>query len=502
MNDKKTIFFDFLKKYSKKKRSWVILGVVIILLVYFLKPVDNSKNILTDIAKYVDLKQTVLSTGQVTSKTDLNLSFNSSGIIKSLKVKVGDKVKSGQILATIDQGSAFASLTQARGSLAAAKARLQKILDGASNEEITLAQVSLDQTKMTQDILVKNAYQNLLNSNLEAVPKDTTKDYEAPVISGTYNLGKEGIINLNYYSSTGGTSFTVSGLTNGSGLSNSIIAQPIGNSGLYIKFPFTTNINLSDWIIDIPNKKAANYLTNYNAYQVALSQAKSAIDQRTAELALKKAQARTSDVDLAKADIITAEGQTQGAQSKYEDTILRAPSDGTITRVDIKPGELASALKEVVVLQDVSNIYLETNINEANIASISIGTPVDINFDALGSNKTFKGKITEIDPSSTLVSGVVNYKVTASIEQVKDLRPGMTANMTINVKSKSHVIVVPSRAVIVAKDGTKTIRIITNTKTKKFKEVPITTGLEGDGGMVEVVNGLTESEEFVTLLKI
>ena len=503
MQNKKTLFLDFIKEYSKKKRTWVIFSIVIILGMYFLWPTNNSKNIVTDTVKYVDLKQTVLATGQVTSKTDLNLAFNSSGIVRSLRVKVGDTVKKGDILATVDQGAQLASLTQARGALAAAKARLQRTLEGASNEEIALAQIALDQAKQTEDLAVRNAYSNLLNSTPEALPANGSNDYSAPTISGTYSLDKEGVINIKIYSSVSesGYSFVLSGLVGGSGDVTILTPQPLGNSGLYIKFPTTDIGSILDWVITIPNKKASDYLANYNAYQQALSHAESTIEQRTAELALKRAKARGSDIDLAQADITTAEGQAQAAQSKYEDTILRAPADGTITRIDIKLGELASALKEVMILQDVSNVYIETNINEANIASVSIGMPIDINFDAFGTEKIFKGRVTEVDPSSTIISGVVNYKITASVEQVENLRPGMTANMTINVKSKNNVLVVPARAIIIDKTGAKTIRLINNKKTKEFEEVSIVTGMEGDGGMVEVTSGLSEGDEFVTLIK-
>ena len=75
---------SFIKRVFKKKRTWIILGVVVIFVGYIIfKPTNNSKNVVSDFAKYVDLEQTILSTGQVTSKTDLNLSFNSSGIVRS-----------------------------------------------------------------------------------------------------------------------------------------------------------------------------------------------------------------------------------------------------------------------------------------------------------------------------------------------------------------------------------------------------------------------------------
>lgn len=488
----------------RKKRTWVLLGLVLIISFYFaFRPNPNLKNIVTDTAKLTDLKETILATGQVTSKTDLDLSFNSSGVVRSLKVAVGDKVKAGQILATLDQGSVLATLTEARGALASAQAKLKKTLDGASNEDIALAQVSLDQTKLSQATLVLNAYHNLLNSTPETTPADqNVVNYTPPTISGVYNGDSQGVININVLNNSGNPSFTASGLiVSGSGSVSNTTPQPIGTSGLYIFFPTSYSSSINSWVINLPNKKATNYLTNYNAYQAALSQSNLAIAQAQAELDLKKAKASQSDVDLAKADIVSAEGQVQAAEAKYEDTIIRAPADGTITSLDIKFGELAQALKEVMVLQDVSNVYLEANINEANIANVTLGMPVDVTFDAFGTDKVFHGTVTKIDPSSTIISGVVNYKVTTSVEQFKDIKPGMTANMTINVKSKDNIIAIPARAIQTDKSGLKTVKLITDTKNKTYKDVKISTGLEGDGGMVEVTSGLKEGDEFVVLIK-
>jgi len=513
MKEKGKLFFQ---KNIKRKRTWILLILIILIASYFIfKPSSNIAKTVTDIAKISDLKQTVLATGQVVSNTNLNLSFNSSGVVKSLKVKVGDKVKTGQALATLDQGAVLAALTSARGAYAGAQAQLKKIIEGASSEEVSLSEIALanakrdyDNVKNSQDTLVKNAYDNMLNSNLEAIPKNGTSDYIAPIISGNYSLGKEGIINITSYYSQSGTSFTTTGLTNGSGVSNTIIAQPIGDSGLYIKFPNSTSINVNDWVINIPNKKASNYLANYNAYQSALkgqaqalSSAQSAIDQRGAELAIKKSRARSSDIDLANANILSANGQVEAALSRYNDTVISAPADGTITSIDIKIGELAMAQKSAIILQDVSNIYIETNINEANIANLNIGMPIDITYDSFGGDKIFKGNITKIDPASTLVSGVVNYKITASTEQLGELRPGMTANMTINVKEKKGVIAIPSRSIITDDKGNRTLRVITNTKNKKWKSVPVVTGIEGDGGLVEVTSGLSAGDEYVILIK-
>jgi len=464
---------------------------------------------------YKDESDSSLSLQNFKDGETISLAFPKSGRISNVYIKAGDIVTKGQTLAELSSGDALGAVNQARATLDIAKANYEKTLNGTTGTDIDILKVAvlkatnnLENTKAIQTTLVKNAYDNMLNSNLEAIPKNGTSDYIAPIISGNYSLGKEGIINITSYYSQSGTSFTTTGLTNGSGVSNTIIAQPIGDSGLYIKFPNSTSINVNDWVINIPNKKASNYLANYNAYQSALkgqaqalSSAQSAIDQRGAELAIKKSRARSSDIDLANANILSANGQVEAALSRYNDTVISAPADGTITSIDIKIGELAMAQKSAIILQDVSNIYIETNINEANIANLNIGMPIDITYDSFGGDKIFKGNITKIDPASTLVSGVVNYKITASTEQLGELRPGMTANMTINVKEKKGVIAIPSRSIITDDKGNRTLRVITNTKNKKWKSVPVVTGIEGDGGLVEVTSGLSAGDEYVILIK-
>ena len=77
----------------------------------------------------------------------------------------------------------------------------------------------------------------------------------------------------------------------------------------------------------------------------------------------------------------------------------------------------------------------------------------------------------------------------------------MTANMTILVGEKNNVLTIPSRAIIKDNTGRKTIRLVTNTKTKTYKEIEIATGMEGDGGLTEVTTGLLEGDEIVVLIK-
>jgi HlyD family secretion protein len=191
------------------------------------------------------------------------------------------------------------------------------------------------------------------------------------------------------------------------------------------------------------------------------------------------------------------------AQAVYENTIVRAPADGTITRIAVKLGELVAPQQTIVVLQDIGNLYLEAYVNEANIARIAMGQTVTFTLDAFDQQQEFSGKISMIDLGSTLISGVVNYKITAAIDTIEGIKPGMTANMTVQISQKDNVLVIPSRAIVKddAFPGKDFIRVITNSKRKTFVNKEIVKGMEGDAGLIEIQSGLTEGEEIVVFIQ-
>jgi RND family efflux transporter MFP subunit len=207
---------------------------------------------------------------------------------------------------------------------------------------------------------------------------------------------------------------------------------------------------------------------------------------------VKRANARQSDVDLALADILTAQAAVDAANAALEKTIIRAPADGTVTRIDIHVGDLVEANKPVIVVQDVSNMYIEAEVNESNVASVSIGQSVTVTYDAL-TGQTFNATVSSVDLSPTVNDGIVNYKLTALITDIASVKTGMTANLSIQTAYKPEVLVIPDR-VITETDGAKTVEVYTDERRGKTEMRTITTGLRGDGGLIEVISGLTEGE--------
>lgn len=476
----------------RKKILFITIGaIVIISIIGFI--IFKNNNIPSELisVKRGTLVQDVSATGKVEFPTKIDLHFKNSGKLVSINTGTGKKVIAGQILAKQDTAELDAQVSEMKAGIELQQAKLDQLLGGASDEEVSLSQITLDQTKNTQEILVKNAYENMLNSTIEAVPEDGDSDYTAPIISGTYNLGKEGTIKISSYYSTGGTSFNVTGLTNGTGLSNMITAQPIGDSGLYIKFPNNTNINVTDWVINIPNKKASNYLANYNAYQSALSQAKFLIDQRTAELALKKAPARSLDIAVYQAQVNQAKALLQKIQSQRNELIISAPSSGLITKINGEIGEIINPDKPVISFVAENVLQIKLNIIEDKIINVKVGQEAEITFDAI-ENQKFSGKIVSIDPAETEIQGAVYYETTIIFDKVDEhIKSGMTANVLIKTDVKENALFIPVSAIRI-KDNKKYVQILEN---KKTISKDVTTGIKNSMGMIEIISGLEEGEQ-------
>jgi HlyD family secretion protein len=502
------------KFFTKKKIIWTSIIIVIVAFIAWRIHASktNTSGIQTASVTKQDIKQTVLATGQVVSSTDLNLSFQTGGVVSKVNVQEGDTVKAGQVLAQLQANNQAAALTSAQGSLAQAQANYNKVLAGSSSEQVAVAQVnltnaqnSLKTTQAQQQVLVNNAYSALLNSGLAAIPSSSNTGNITVTVSGAYTGTDQGVYQISLYSTGGGVYYQVSGLETGQGVAG-VTPQPVGTKGLYIQFSSSSIPSSNSWTISIPNTQSATYVANYNAYQSALqtqaaavAAAQNAVATAQANLNLQTAQPQTADVQAAQAAILSAQGQVQAAQAALANTVILAPSDGTITSVDTKVGEQASALQEAIILQDVSSLHVEADVSEADIASLQPAQSVDITFDALGPDRHFTGSVLSVDPGATVVSGVVDYLVKASIPNISDIKPGMTANMTILVAQKSGVLAVPSSAII-SQNGNQYVRVITNDKTKTYNQVQVQTGLQADGGLVEITSGLTAGQEIVTYI--
>jgi HlyD family secretion protein len=162
---------------------------------------------------------------------------------------------------------------------------------------------------------------------------------------------------------------------------------------------------------------------------------------------------------------------------------LLAPFSGTITEVDVNSGDLVSNGDEAFRIDDLGSIYVDLEISEVDLASLALGQPAILEFDAIA-DKEYSGEVTQIGMIGTVSQGVVNYPVTVRVTDAdENIRPGMTASVTIVVNEVEDALLVPSKAVRTV-NGQKTVTVLFE---GQQISVPVTVGLTGDG-MVEVIS--------------
>ena len=272
-------------------------------------------------------------------------------------------------------------------------------------------------------------------------------------------------------------------------MSNTITSQPLGDSGLYIKSN-SAYIGTADWIIEIPNKKAPNYLSNYNAYQLALE---------TRDKAIADAQANvgtTTDLSLVSdAQIAQAQASVDSIVAKIENAKIVAPISGIATQFDAKVGQFSSSNIPLVSIMSSSGYEVDSGVSETDIGKILIGNKVTMTLDAFP-NEIFIGSVFYIAPAATNTGGVISYQVKISFDKLDSrLKSGLTANIDIQTKHKDNILVLPQYAILQNDQGT----YVETLENNKIKQNPVTLGITDQKGNVEVISGVTAGEKVLNI---
>lgn len=511
----------------KRKAVWIPLLIVAAVagLVFYLKSQAGKPQYTTEAVKRQDLRQTVAVTGTVEAAEEIKLNFKVTGRLTKLSAKVGQQVKAGLPLATLDTRDAQAAILTAQASLKSTQASLDKLKAGAQTEDVAVTQSSveaakvtlanaresLDNTKASQAQAVANAWAQLVGLPPVAIPGRGNTSTATLSISGTYSGSGSGIYTIRL---EGGSSLTYSvfGLENlmsTDGSRNS--PSSLGTRGLKLQFGSTGSLVAGDtWTVEVPNTSSVSYATYQAAYDATLTTQKQQVDaaeaavraaeqalaQAEAQLALKQAPPRSYDIQSAEAAVDSARASLIRAQADFADRTIIAPVAGLVTQVNYEVGETTSLTTPVVVLLAEGNHEIKVQVPEADIVKLKGAQLADITLDAFGSAEHFGGHISFIDPAANEIQDVVYYQVTVLFDANDErIKPGMTANVDVTTAERQNVLVVPLRAV--KYQGSQAYAEVLKDGEPQRRDLSV--GLSGDDGLVEVLSGLGEGEQAITV---
>jgi HlyD family secretion protein len=174
------------------------------------------------------------------------------------------------------------------------------------------------------------------------------------------------------------------------------------------------------------------------------------------------------------------------ARRTLKDTMLVAPMAGTVTALDLDVGEMIGAGTIVAELGDLTTFIVDVNLDETDVAKISIGQDTVVVLDAFP-DLELVGTVSDIAPVAAIQSGVVLYPVTIQLAPVTvDARAGMTADVEIIVDTWADVLIVPLRA-IQSENGAY---YVWRQSADGFEEVEVTLGVMTETE-VEITGGLS-----------
>ncbi|HEY7127591.1 MAG TPA: efflux RND transporter periplasmic adaptor subunit [Ktedonobacterales bacterium] len=285
----------------------------------------------------------------------------------------------------------------------------------------------------------------------------------------------------------------------------------------------SANVNYNNALLNLKDVKAQNNPCPTQATPPAASKTQAQCTQ-----AIDQAQ---QQVNTALAQVQSAKVQLQTAQDNMTSGGLTAPAAGTIVSINGTVGSVTgggNASSALIVLEDLNQLSIVAQVNEADISSVKVGQSARFTVAAYPSD-TFHGSVTAISLIGQTTSNVVTYNVTVSVDQNSlngvQLLPGMTASLSITTQQRIGVVLVPNTAISFARtlltngqlDRTQvrnllataatqtangqtpqgTASFVVEMKNGKLTPVLIFTGLSS-GASTEVISGLADGDQVLT----
>lgn len=271
-----------------------------------------------------------------------------------------------------------------------------------------------------------------------------------------------------------------------------------------------------------------NLMSQLNTAKTQLATAQSQLNYQTAnykryKTLFEKGLVAADDFDnaklsytQAKEQVVSAKEEVQRAQTNLGYATITSPIDGVVLSKSVEEGQTVAASFSTpelfTIAQDLTNMQVVADVDEADIGDVKEGERVSFTVDAYP-NDTFEGEVKQVRQEATTSNNVVTYEVVISAPNADlKLKPGLTANVTIYTAERKGVLSVPSKALRFTPQketvGKMKIVDVANAKNKVWTiegnsivAHKVNIGMT-DGTNTQIVGGIAEGTKVVTGLNV
>jgi len=359
----------------------------------------------------------VVASGEVVPSQETHLGFPVSGRVETVMVNKGDQVEAGQVLIVLETDLLEADVAQAEAALAAAQAQVALLKAGPRLEEVAVAeaQVAVAQTSVAQaevqqtrpDLGATQAEIRAAQAQVAATMADQLAAYEFHELTMKC---------VDYEFPDGETRTICPGL------------GPTEERARHnMEAADAAQAAAQAQLDALPGSANAEVRVVAAGVQVAAAQR----DVAQAHLETVQAGATAEEVTAAEAVVSQAEAALQVARAGLDQATLRAPVAGTVTALEVGPGEAVMPGQVALTLVDLSRLRVETtDLSELDVARVAVGQRAGIYVEPLG--VTVGGRVVRIASQAEMIGGDVVYRVVVELdEQPLGLRWGMSVEVEI-----------------------------------------------------------------------
>lgn len=271
-----------------------------------------------------------------------------------------------------------------------------------------------------------------------------------------------------------------------------------------------------------------NLMSQLNTAKTQLATAQSQLNYQTAnykryKTLFEKGLVAADDFDnaklsytQAKEQVASAKEEVQRAQTNLGYATITSPIDGVVLSKSVEEGQTVAASFSTpelfTIAQDLTNMQVVADVDEADIGDVKEGERVTFTVDAYPDD-TFEGEVKQVRQEATTTNNVVTYEVVISAPNADlKLKPGLTANVTIYTAERKGVLSVPSKALrfIPQKETVGKMKIVdvANAKNKVWTiegnsivAHKVNIGMT-DGTNTQIVGGIAEGTKVITGLNV
>jgi HlyD family secretion protein len=382
----------------------------------------------SQIASMAPIERVLSVHGSVSAWDPISVGATASGLeIKSIRVDEGDLVKKGQILAILDSSKLQAQLDSEKARLNASVANVSKSIQPNRPEDINGLTAAVAQAQASvedQQAALIQAQANKLNA------EQNLSRYEY--------LKKEGAVSIQELE-TRQTNATVS-------------------------------------------------VAGCRSAEKKLRAAEFVLKQAEERLSMAKIGGRKEDIQIAHANVAEMQGNVKRLQTEIDETVIKAPVGGLITRRDTHIGDISSAGKPMFLMARDNRLELKAQVPESDLRLVKPRQTVFIDATSSGLGH-IKGTVREISPLVDQDSRLATVRI--DIPSDRGLRSGMYAEGHINL-GRYLAVTVPSKAVV-SKDEKNTVFVLHNDRVESRQ---VLVG-NCDGNLLEIKSGLAVNEPVV-----